>query len=504
MTKLSSRSVSMRTLVAMLACLSALSGCAPIPVHDKPVVPKNVDQLASSSTFSATETAMATAWPRQDWWTAYGDAQLEELIEEALRDSPSLAIAEARLRQAGAMTQFMGASLLPDITASGNFNETKQSYNYLMPRQAVPQGWNDYGLATLNIAWELDFWGKNHAAVAAALSEQGAAAAEAAQTRLILSTSIASAYAELFHLHAVRDTAAEALALRTRTVELFRQRNEFGLENVASVRQVEARRAAAEGELRGVDERIALLHNALAALIGAGPDRALSITRPSVLFSAKEGLPANLALDLVGRRPDIVAARLRTEAAAKRIDQQKAGFYPSINLLAFVGVQSLGIDKLSKSGSNIGSIGPAISLPIFNTERLQGQLRGAYAEYDAAVAVYNATLTNALHEVADAATSRRALEGELASASAAVVAAAEAHAIVSMRYKGELATYLDVLSAEDQLVMARRGMADIKARAMILDVALVRALGGGFEEPDRSPAHAATTGRTTGRTTNES
>jgi NodT family efflux transporter outer membrane factor (OMF) lipoprotein len=296
---------------------------------------------------------------------------------------------------------------------------------------------------------------------------------------------VASAYAELVHLFTVRDSAEAALTLRTKTAELFRQRYKFGLENLASVRQVEARQAAAEGQLLAIDERIALQRNGIAALLGAGPDRGLAIARPTVRFAGSVGLPSNLALELLGRRPDIVASRLRTEAAAKRIDQHKAGFYPSINLLAFVGVQSLGIDKLTKSGSDIGGIGPAISLPIFNTERLQGQMRGAYAEYDVAVSTYNGTLSNALHEVADAAASRKSLDGELAAARATVTAAAEAHSIVSRRYRGELATYLDVLSAEDQLISAQQGLADIETRAMVLDVALVRALGGGFEHPEK-------------------
>jgi NodT family efflux transporter outer membrane factor (OMF) lipoprotein len=258
------------------------------------------------------------------------------------------------------------------------------------------------------------------------------------------------------------------------------------LETLASVRQVEARQAAAEGQLLAIDEVIALQRNGIAALLGAGPDRGLSITRPTVRFAGSKGLPSKLALELLGRRPDIVAARLRTEAAAKRIDQQKAGFYPSVNLLAYVGVQSLGIDKLTKSGSDIGSVGPAISLPIFNTERLQGQLRGAHAEYDAAVSAYNATLSNALHEVANAATSRKSLDGEIAASRAAFTAAAEAHGMVSKRYKGELATYLDVLTAEDQLISAQRALADVETRAMVLDVALVRALGGGYQSADKS------------------
>jgi NodT family efflux transporter outer membrane factor (OMF) lipoprotein len=467
------------------ACLIGLAGCAQIPALDKSLETKPVEQLASSASFAAP----AAAWPQDHWWRAYGDAQLDALIDEALRDSPNLAVAQARLHQAEAATQFAGASRMPEVTGSAAFNEAKQSYNYLMPRQAVPQNWNDYGLATLNLSWELDFWGKNRSALAAATSEQLAARAEVAQARLILATSVASAYAELVHLFTVRDTAEAALALRAKSVELFRQRHEFGLETLASVRQVEARQAAAQAQLLAIDENIALQRNGIAALQGAGPDRGLAIVRPTARFAGSAGLPSNLAAELLGRRPDVVAARLRTEAAAKRIDQQKAGFYPSVNLMAFVGVQSLGIDKLTKSGSDIGSVGPAISLPIFNTERLQGQLRGAHAEYDAAVAAYNATLSNALREVADAATSRKSLDGEIAALRAALSAADEAHSMVSKRYKGQLATYLDVLSAEDQLISAQRNLADVEARALVLDVAMVRALGGGFQNADQIAAN---------------
>ncbi len=472
-----------RRWVLPAACLLSMVGCAQLPALDRPVAVKPVEQLASRDSFAGP----ATAWPGDGWWRAYGDPQLDALIDEALRESPDLAVAQARLRQAGAMMQIAKAPLLPEVSGSANLSEGKQSYNDIIPRAALPQGWNDYGQAGLNLSWELDFWGKNRSALAAATSEQQAARAEVAEARLLLSTSVASAYAELVHQFAVRDTAEAALALRAKTVELFRRRHEFGLETLASVRQVEARQAAAQAQLLAIDERIALQRNGIAALIGAGPDRGLALNRPAVHFAGREGLPPNLSLELLGRRPDIVAARLRTEAAARRIDQRKAGFYPSVNLVAFVGVESLGIDKLTRSGSDLGSVGPAISLPIFNTQRLQGQLRGAQAEYDAAASTYNATLSNALREVADAATSRKSLDGEVSASRAALVAATEAHDIVSQRYKGELATYLDVLTAEDQLLSAQRGLADVETRAMVLDVALVRALGGGFESPDNLP-----------------
>jgi NodT family efflux transporter outer membrane factor (OMF) lipoprotein len=475
-----------RRLTLLLAVsLGLAGGCAQIPRLDPPPAMRKIHDFGSSSSFAAP----VAAWPGDQWWRAYGDPQLDALIELALQNAPELDLAQARLEAAAAQVQGAGATRLPEVTGSALIAEAKQSYDFLVPRQALPNGWNGYGAATLNMSYELDFWGKNRAALAAAVSEQRAAEVEIAQTRLILSTSVASAYAGLLHLYTLRDNAADTLALRMQTVTLFRQRHQFGLETLASVRQVEARQAAAKGDLLAIEERVGLQGNAIAALLGAGPDRGLQITRPKVAWTGSQGLPSNLALELLGRRPDIVAARLRTEAAAHRIDQRKAGFYPSVNLLAFAGFQSVGIDNLFKSASQSGAAGPAISLPIFNTARLQGQFKGARAEYDAAVATYNGTLSMALREVADATTSRKALDEELAAARAAVAAAAEAHQIVSSRYEGALATYLDVLSAEDSLISARRSEAELETRALILDVSLVRALGGGFA-PDSSSATA--------------
>lgn len=463
------------SLLLALGCAAA-SGCAPIPRLDPPPALKKLDELGSSRSFSAP----AAAWPGDEWWRAYGDPQLDALIDEALRGAPVLDLAQARLKAAAAEVRGAGAARLPEVAASAQIAEAKQSYDFLVPRQALPQGWNGYGVAGLEMSYELDFWGKNRAALAAAVSEQRAAQVEIAETRLILSTSVASAYASLLQLYTLRDNAADTLALRMQTAALFRQRHQFGLETLASVRQVEARQASARGNLLAIDEQIGLQKNAIAALLGAGPDRGLEITRPSVAWTGSRGLPSSLALELVGRRPDIIAARLRTEAAARRIDQRRAGFYPSVNLLAFAGFQSVGLANLLKSDSQAGFAGPAISLPIFNTRRLQGQLEGSRAEYDAAVATYNGTLSTALREVADAVTRRKSLDGELEAARAAVVAAAEAHQIVSSRYQGALATYLDVLTAEDELTAARRAEAELETRALLLDVSLVRALGGGF------------------------
>jgi outer membrane protein TolC len=151
-----------------------------------------------------------------------------------------------------------------------------------------------------------------------------------------------------------------------------------------------------------------------------------------------------------------------------------------VNLAAFIGVQSLTLTKLTAPGSDIGSIGPAFSLPIFNGGHLKANLRGAEADRDAAVASYDAAVTEAFHQVADVVASARALQGELADSHAALAASEDAFRIASLRYQGGLSTYPAVLLAEQGVLLRRRAVADLEARAFALDVELVRALGGGF------------------------
>ncbi|MDO6386456.1 efflux transporter outer membrane subunit [Uliginosibacterium sp. 31-12] len=469
--------VSPSLTVLALTSLLALAACAQIPQTGP------LSALKPAADWSAEQSLAAPAqrWPQDRWWNDYADAQLDRLIEEALAGAPSLRAAAARLQRAEAGVQTRQASGGPQLTANASASEAKQSYNYLTPKSMSPQGWNDYGRISLDFSWELDFWGKNRSAVAAATSEREAAAADAAQAALLLSSSIASGYAELARLHAARDTAAAALEVRSKTAQLFQERYTNGLETLGSVRGAEARQASAEGDLLAADESIALQRNYLAELLGAGPDRGLAIARPTIRLDHAPGLPGQLALELLGRRPDVIAARLRAEAAAKRIDSAKAEFYPNVNLSAFIGVQSLGLDQLFKSGSDIGSVGPAISLPIFDSGRLQAQYKSRRADYEESVANYDSTVTQALREVADAAVSQRALAPRLERGEAAFGAAKQAWQIARNRYDGGLSNYLDVLSAEDAMLSSLRGLTDLQSRAFSLDVALVRALGGGYQ-----------------------
>jgi NodT family efflux transporter outer membrane factor (OMF) lipoprotein len=472
-----------RLTVPLTAVCAALFmvGCAQLPDLGEAAQLKPVEAFPSSASLQAP----TADWPEDQWWTAYGDPQLNALIDEALMSSPDLAAATARLQRAEAMTQITGAALKPQVSANVAVTEDKLSYNYLTPPAMTPSGWNDYGRATLDFRWELDFWGKNRAALAAATSELEAGRAELAQTKLMLAAGIAANYAELSRLHANRETVLRAVDVRRKTATLFVQRFDNGLENRGSLREADARRATAEGALLALDEQIALQRNRLAALLGAGPDRGLSIATPTLKLDHSFGLPAELAVNLLGRRPDVVAARLQAQAQARRIDQKKAEFYPNVNLSAFVGVQSLGLDMLDKNGSSVGSIGPAISLPLFTAGRLQGELRGTHARYAETVANYNQTVARALQEVADAVVSQKALGQRLLKAQEAVDASTEAYRVANNRYEGGLANYLEVLASEDGLLNSLSVLTNLRSHSFSLDIALKRALGGGFQLAQR-------------------
>jgi outer membrane protein TolC len=155
-----------------------------------------------------------------DWWSAYADEQLRALIEESLRDSPTLAAAQARVRKAESLAQQAGATRLPTLEANGSLQSVKQSYNNGIPAAFVPQGYNTAARASLDFNYEFDFFGKNRAALAAATSEAEAARVDAAAARLTLSTSVAAAYADLAQLNADRDAALEAVRIRERSAAL--------------------------------------------------------------------------------------------------------------------------------------------------------------------------------------------------------------------------------------------------------------------------------------------
>jgi len=435
------------------------------------------DSLAAAQTLAAAD----APWPTDGWWSAYGDAQLNGLISEALSRSPDIAAARARLAKADALAGQSRAALAPDLTATGQVQAVKQSYNNGFPAAFVPKGYDNSARATLNLAYDLDLWGGKRAALAAAVGESKAARVDSHAAQLALSAAVAEAYGDLAQAHADLDAARSALRIREETAALIQDRLASQLENRGALLRARSGVESAQAQVAAIEESAALTRNRLAALLGEGPDRGLAIARPELAKLRAFGLPTDVRVALVGRRPDIVAARLRAEAAGQRIKAAKADFYPNIQLSAYLGRQSLGLDAFTASGSSIGGVGPAVTLPIFDGGRLRAAYGAAGADYDAAVADYDATLVKALREVADAAASSRALTERLARSRAALEASRQAHDIAVLRYRGGLSTYLDVLTAEDALIADQRTVADLQTRAFLLDIALTRALGGGFQ-----------------------
>jgi NodT family efflux transporter outer membrane factor (OMF) lipoprotein len=457
-----------------------ISGCAQIPSNKDLLKPNTISQYKINNSLSSTSNI---SWPKENWWEIYNDKQLNTLIEEALKDSPDVIAAMSRLKKADAFTQINNASNLPQVSANAQVTEEKHSYNYITPRSVTPKGWKDYGQVILNFGWELDFWGKNHALLAASISQVEAKKAELAQVRLTLSSAIASNYSELARLFAQKDELKQYLEVQSKLFTLLNQRLEHGLENKASTNDAKSLLAKTEGELLSLDEQISLERNKIASLLGAGPDRGLKINRPTINFSQnKFGLPKELSVNLLGRRPDIIAAKMQVESQRNMIEEKKAEFYPNINLSAFIGLQSLGLNLLHEKDSYMGSVGPAISLPIFTAGRLKGELRTNVSNYDEAVANYNSTLTQALKEVADAGTSQKSLTLQLLKSEEAFSSSTEAYNIKKMRYEGGISNYLEVLYAQENLINAKRNLTNLKSRAFTLDIALKYALGGGYAQ----------------------
>lgn len=463
----------------LLAVTLALAACGVPDLGPRP-------QLRAPATLESARSLAATdpsaEWPRQQWWTAYGDPQLDALVAEALAGSPDVAAAQARVRQARGAVQIVGADTLPQIGAQGSAGVVKQSYNNGIPAEFLPKGWPDTGDLALTGDFDLDLWGRRRKLLAAATSEAQAAQADAAQATLILASNVVSSYFELARLLEQEQALAAAVQSRESLGALTGRRARAGLENQSPVRQSQAETLRARIALSSDREQIAARRHALAALLGAGPDRGLLI-RPTPLDQvAVTPLPADAGIALAGRRPDIVAARLRAEAAGKRIDIAKTAYLPDLSLRGLIGLQSIGLSNLFKQGSTYGNAGGAFSLPIFDGGRIRGEYRQARGSFDLAVADYNATVVDALREIADALAAREAARAQEADAVAARKAAEGAFDLATKRYDAGLSSYIEALSAQQVALDARGAAIDARFRSLAAEVALKRALGGGFAE----------------------
>ena len=422
------------------------------------------------------------------WWQAWDDVALSDLMTQALAAHPSLQIAQARLTRANAAVSGETGAAGPSLSASADTTRQHFSANSVYPQ---PLGGSTQTLSNLQLAgsWEVDFFGRHRAAIAVAVGAQRAAQADLAAARNLLSSQVAQTYVQLGRLLAQREVAERTLAQRVEMLGLIRQRVSAGLDTQVELRQGEGALPEARQQIEQLNEQITNTRHALAALAGVAP-QSLAQLKPAFAEPQLVATPDALSADLLGARADITAARWRVEAATQGTAAAKAQFYPNVSLTAFAGLSSIGLGNLLEAGSRQYGVGPAIHLPIFDAGALRANLSGKTADLDAAVAAYNGAVIDAVRETADQISSLRSLARQRVEQGLAQRAVEEAYAFAKQRYSAGLSGYLTLLNAESAVLAQRRLAVDLQARTTATQVALIRALGGGYR-PDAGRASAS-------------
>jgi NodT family efflux transporter outer membrane factor (OMF) lipoprotein len=471
----------MKPFLPLLLVLS-LSACAQI----EPGQPA-VQTLTGSSLSLREDTAIA--WPQTRWWSRYQDPQLDALIDQALQSSPSLDIAAARVRTAQAAARGARAVQWPQINANFHVTRERLSENYIYPPPLGGSFQTDTGLG-LQLDFNLDLWGKQRSLAKAAGQRALAAQAAQQQSYTLLVSAVTQGYFQLQDALAQSNAIATIVGKLQKALDITRDRYKNGLGIQVDVDQADSAVSAAQVQLAQARNNVELLEHQLAALLGQSPEQLIPI-KARTGTALPQGVPEHMPMALLGRRADIAAARLQAEAAGAEVSAAKADFLPNVDLSAAAGFLSLGLDKLVRSSSQNNSIGPVITLPIFNGGALNAQLSGRRAARDEAIAQYNETVLGALREVADTSASIRSLHEQIRHQEASLKAITSAYDVALDRYREGLGNFVQVLLAQSEVLKQTIQTTDLHARAYILDAQLETALGGGYGAPATAAAHAS-------------
>ncbi|GEQ75463.1 RND transporter [Comamonas testosteroni] len=470
---------------AALAAVLALAGCASQgPAHQPLARLGSADVgLNDSANLGAAD---ATALASSQWWTSLGDTRLNQLIDQALAGSPSLAASNARFEKAAALAA--ASSTASDVRGTLSADATRQRYtaNGMIP---APIAGNIYNSGNLQagLSWSPDFFGKHGADLQAALGQARAAKADSAAAANQLAAQVARSYIALARLIAQKEVAERTLGQRQSLLSLSEQRTRAGLDSQVELTQAQAGMPDAQTQIEMLGEQITLARRTIAVLCAQAPD-AQNALSPRLSVLRIQPVPQALGADLLGRRPDVVAARWRVEAATQGIESARADFYPDVNLTAFVGLNALGLDNLLQGSSRQMGITPALRLPIFDGKRLRAQLRGKQADLDTAIAQYNGAVLDAVKQAGDAIASVQSLQRQQQLQTESLSKAERAYDFAVQRYQAGLGSQITVLNTETQLINQRRLAVDLQARELDTRVALAAALGGGWS--DDTPAVA--------------
>ncbi|CAO4838043.1 MAG: Antibiotic efflux pump outer membrane protein ArpC [Holosporales bacterium] len=451
-----------------------LMGCAPKDLYLKKSFREDLKKQADSN--------QENIHIKNDWWQSFEDSALNRYIEEAFKNAPTVHDAKIAIDKAHALyTQATGQSI-PIVEAKASYMYSKQSYHMGLHDMAVIKGMKDYPSASINASYAFDIWDKNKNELESILSTIEAAKLGYQQTRMMLAVELTSLYITLDQLYKMQDVVNETFDIRKKTKELFEKRFKEGVENESSAEQAAASYYVCKTEQESIQEQIELTRKKICVVMGRTPDQSSLIERPRLKTEKILTVPSNLSLNLIGRRLDVLIQKAILTASAKNIDVAESGYYPQINIVGSIGLQSLKLNNFTKKGASVIGIGPSIDLPIFNQRFLDAQYSDAVCTYNKNVVLYESTILNALNDVQSQIVTKKSVEKKIKDMTLALHAAEKAYNVAKDRYKGGLFTYIDVLRAEDAFVNIKRALTDLHSQAALQEIQLIRALGGGYAD----------------------
>ncbi|PNE12449.1 MAG: histidine kinase [Beijerinckiaceae bacterium] len=471
-----------------------LSGCAWMPPggeHAEFMEPPPMERTLSKASRQGAATAV-NAWPDDQWWRQFGSADLDRIMDKALRDNPGLKKAYDRLIEAGAVADVEGARLLPWLDADAEGKQTRFAKHGVVAAYNPALGGVEVTVASINplsFRYEFDFWGKNRAALEAALGEAAAAQAEYAEARLLLTTAIARSYIRGVALAQQLALAQEMVALRHELLRLAETRFRTGLDTDDAAKQAAVELEIANKRAAGTRDFLVVQQDLLARLMGEGPDATQNLFGgKTVIIPARIPLPGHLPIELLAHRPDLASAMHRAEAAAERIHMAKAEFLPSVDLTAVGGLEAVAHTKnmdtllgLLFRGSALNyAITPGVNLPLFEGGRLRGQLAATRAEYDEAVELYNETLLDAVRQVADSLDNWKETRTILEAQSRLLNSARGDLNLTHVRLRSGLNDRREVLTSRDAVLDQQYALKGLEVDHLFAMVDLTQALGGGY------------------------
>jgi NodT family efflux transporter outer membrane factor (OMF) lipoprotein len=417
--------------------------------------------------------------PEIDWWRNLNDPQLDRIMADALAGNPTLDVALARLRLASAGLDATNAGLLPQIAIDGEEDRSRLSGRYIIPPPyAGTERW--LGSTQAGLSWTLDFAGKQRALINQASRSADATALDLAAARLALTGAVAQAYVGLTRCELQIRIAETFVGSRQESLALARVRSSNNLTSQFDIRAAETLVAEAQKSLDKAKGERALLTHALSALAGRGADAYTDIPAPTLSLDAALPLPASLPANLLDRRPDILAARARIDAANAGRKAAVADFYPSVDLRGLLGVSAIGLSSLLTSDALTYGAGPAVHVPVFEGGRVRAQFKAAATEVDTAKASYNAQALSAVQEAADALSSIESTAAQAADQRKILDGLADTVRLDEVRARSGLGTQLDILASGDRLLEARQTQADLDAEGLTRRIQLLVAVGGDF------------------------